>query len=185
MDYIQRDRSLMEHAESDLKDYLLSDQLFWPLNSGERLTLGSLLLALQRLQALAKTPEDIQRFTGANELVFNIRGKWRTNWANKASLEFHSRLRQWELALRELLSKEQRSTVIYTHEVTLRVILSLLQSEILQSDVPAYEHLGILDRQLLASTHKTDFIWDPALRDQFPMDRYWFLYRQPATGEKS
>ena len=183
MDYIQKDRSLLEYGAGEIKDYLLSDQLFWPLNSGERLTVGTLLLALLRSQCLAQTPAEIQKIDDINRQISILRGKWRTNWSNKAALEFHSRLRQWELALREMLSREQRNTVVYTHEVTLRVILSLLQSEILQTDLAAYDRLLILDKQLHAASHKSEFIWDPILKDQFPKEHYWFLYCSPTPGE--
>ncbi len=183
MDYIHRDRSLLKHAVRELEEYILSDQLFWPLDTGERLTLGSLLLALHRFPAYAKSPEEKQILNDAYNQIVTLRGKWRTNWSNKATLEFHSRLRQWELALRELFSEEQNRPVIYSQEVTLRVILTLLQSELLQSDIPAYERLAVLDKQLRAASHQTDFIWDSALKDQFPKDKFWFLYCTPTPGE--
>ncbi|MEM5776391.1 MAG: hypothetical protein AAGU05_15415, partial [Anaerolineaceae bacterium] len=153
MNSLQKDRLLLKHAETNLKDYLLSDQLFWPLDAGERLTLGSLLLAMIRMQSLTHDSDDVGMVERVSLHISEIRSAWRTNWANKAAMEFRSRLRQWELVLRELLSPDEKQTVVYPHEVTLRVILALLQPEILEPDLYALEHLAALDRRLSGVCH--------------------------------
>ena len=184
MDHLQKDRTFLHHAESELKDFLLSDQLFWPLSEGERLTLGSLLLALIRVKAVAKSPDEIQTIERISTHLSDTRAAWRTNWSNKAALEFRSRLRQWELVGREILSGDNHTSIVYHHEVTLRVILALLQPEMLEPDVVALEHLGIRDHQLSAASHRTGFIWDPGLQEQFPEEKFWFLYRNPTQEGK-
>lgn len=180
MDYIPKDRIILESGGRELKDYLLSDQLFWPVDQGERLTLGSFLLAGLRAQAWAKTPQEIALVSKSAEQTAQIRAEWRTAWSNKALLEFHARLRQWGTALAEILSPEHRNAVVYPHEVTLRVMMALLQPELLQSDHSGVEQLLALDRKLSAASRKTGFIWDPLLTDVFPEKNYWFLYCSPA-----
>lgn len=179
MEILYKDRTLLRHAETELKEFLLSDQLFWPLNDSERLTLGSLLLALTRAQGLAKTYDEIQLVERIGLQLSDVRSTWRTNWSNKAALEFRSRLRQWELVVRDLLSREQKQNITYAHEVTLRVLMALLQPEILEPDVTALENLAILDRRLSTECHKSEFVWDPELMAQFPKDKFWFLYCYP------
>jgi hypothetical protein len=178
-----KDHVILEHGSTELKDYLLSEQLFWPLDSGERLTIGSLMLALARAKVSAQTPHEQQKNIGFEQEISNIRSKWRTNWSNKALLEFHSRLRQWELALREILAKENRQMVMYKHEVSLRVILELLKTEIISPDLSANEHLQILDRRLRSVILLGAFIWDPQTQAAFPKDRFWFLYCRLQRGD--
>jgi len=53
----------------------------------------------------------------------------------------------------------------------------------METEVTFYEHLVALDKQLHAASQRTGFIWDTVLEEQFPEDRFWFLYCNPKTGE--
>ena len=176
MDGDNKNLTFLEHAVDEIKDYILSDQLFWPMGS-DRLTIGVLLLALQRLKTTDQGSD--QKLSEMETKIAAFRIQWRTNWSNKALLEFKSRLRQWELALSELLSKDQEPPVLYRHEVTLRVLLEILCGEMIQPDTQDIAHMNLLDQKLRSASTRHGFVWEPALEEGFPEQTYWYLYVLP------
>lgn len=177
------DFSFLEGAIPELEDYLLSDQLFWPLGSGERLSMGALLLAVKRIGAVAETHEEREKFKEAHEKIEAIRSRWRTNWSNKAQKEFSARLRQWSHVLSEFFSEQKSQTVVYPHEVTWRVILHELEDEIIKIPEEDILELEALDERLKAGSKKGKFVWDQELKCSFPEQQYWFLYLELTKGE--
>ena len=171
-----RDWQFFENAAGSLEDYLLSDQLFWPLYSGKRLTLGNLRLAQSKL-SVVMLPDDIQaKRTEQDRVVEDIFLKWRTNWSNKAEMEYRARLRQWEQALREITSNKQHHGLTYSHEVSTRVLLELLKNDLLQPLQEEYHQLQSMDTRLKTLVKKDDFIWDSGIKEAFPEEDYWYLY---------
>ena len=169
----------------ELKTYLLSKELFWPLRlkpspgkpSVAKLTPGNLLLSFARMNATrqAKTLDprqesELQKLEGEFD---TIRSKWAVAWEKKATHEFTSRLRQWRLYLNEVEHDMKTNAPYYATEVRLRVILELLRdylTEIPQTDLSA------LDDELRSHFTPSDFIWDADLAGGFSRERYWFLW---------
>ena len=89
----------LEEAER----YLLSNDLFWPLNVapplGEpgypNLTLGSFLLYHAYARSLVGTGTQEAVMRQIETEIHAVRTRWQVAWGRKASWEFESRLRQW------------------------------------------------------------------------------------------
>jgi len=170
MTSLERDSRFIETALTELQDYLLSEELYWPLgNSLPRLTPGALLLALRRAEAL--NPSAAHNWQRELDLV---RAKWRTAWEKKALRETHNRLRLWSESISEWRSAPGENPADYTGAVRGRVILQLLLSEINSPQEQAA--LNDLDIFLRANLIKSGFLWEAGLESAFPADNFWFLY---------
>ena len=159
------DRKFLETALPELKTYLLSDVLFYPLSHPlPRLTLGGLLLAQRRLHAYEDVaPLDLRLDT--------LRNKWRAAWEKKAAQELNTRLILWQNYLDDC-HEEESLLENYPREVRWRVMLALLSAEL-----PAESSgLNALDQRLRNKFHTGTFIWDETLRNEFSQDDFWFLY---------
>ena len=170
---------------NELKGYLLSKELFWPLSiistpgkpTYPKLTPGNLLLALARLKAFDKgdflDAAQNSEFTRLEMEFDTLKRKWAAAWEEKVSREFTSRLRQWGHYLNEVTANPDSHAPYYRNEVRLRVLLELLLEELRED-----EHLELtaLDTFLHARFNDGDFIWDEDLAEGFPKEKYWFLW---------
>jgi hypothetical protein len=188
-----QDWLLLEAGASELQDYLLSDELFWPVQAIPhaadtqelRLTNGNLLLSIARLGVEELSPLDRQRYETFTLACENTRTQWRVKWQKKSQREFQSRFRTWRNFLTELISSmvgrssNQDETSIlqqqYVSQVRLRVILQLLVE-----DTPQLEGeedlLTDLDKRMQTLMVRGQFLWDEVYRQRFPEQTYWFLY---------
>lgn len=168
---------------ADLKDYLLSEQLFWPLSarpsgsgiSFPQLTLGGMLLTRARAFARAAPPEKAALIPLDQEMGA-IRDRWRSAWNRKAAREFTSRFRQWGNYLDDYRSNPESQAGYYSQEVRLRAILALLAAEEVDLQAGEAELLAAMDKRLRASFLTGNFIWKEVLIQSFPEDTYWYLY---------
>lgn len=167
-----------------LVNYLLSDEVFWPLNlsppAGEpdypRLTLGGLLLSRTRLEAYPKPPAQMDQVDQLNSELDRIRSKWRVAWEKKAGHSFSVRLRMWRDYIEEVKSNPQDNADRYSYEVRLRAMLKLLISEGGGQKQTEVDLISSLDGYLKSVLVLDGFIWEPELQTRFPADVYWFLY---------
>lgn len=180
MQTINDDRVFLETVLPELPDFLLSKELYWLIGARSgvsqanfpQLSLGNVRLAEARLKAGSTTATDAGLFVSIDQLY----QKWRSNWARKAGLEFTNRLKLWKDRLVELLGNP--SPAIYRYDVRLRVILALLEDDLLSRlPIQEQEYLSGLDARLRATSIQTDFIWDASIQAGFPADRFWYLYR--------
>ncbi len=178
MECWKTDLTFLENALPEMEAYLFSEQIFWPMTSGSRLTIGMLILAQRKLSAVSDQPSMHSRMECIDAFLEAFRSQWRTNWSNKASKEFDARLRQWDQALKELLAERDFSlTPAFRHEVTWRVLLELLKEEmVVKPSAEQLQHLTGLDRRLKAAAKPGAFIWDDELVHVFPEEQFWFLY---------
>lgn len=188
-----QDWLLLEAGASELQDYLLSDELFWPAHAIPhaaetqelRLTNGNLLLSMARLGVVELSPQDRQRYETFTAACENTRTQWRANWQMKSQKEFQSRFRTWRNFLSELISSVVRRSSSpdetanwqqqYVSQVRLRVILQLLVE-----DTPNLEGKEVLftdlDERMQSLMVRGQFLWDEVYRQRFPEQNYWFLY---------
>jgi len=162
---ISNDLRWFQAAVPQLKDYLLSNEIFWNIGSDPQLTLGNLLLAEAQLKAAG----------GEGKLFAEIAAQkkdWYSAWQKKAEREFASRLRQWTIYLAELSEHPARYAAQYKTEVRVRTLLELLAGEVsgLSSQLTA------LDSQLKALTTSGDFVWEKGAYTAFSKGKYWFLW---------
>jgi len=167
-----------------LSDYLLSDEVFWPLSVsspvGEpnypQLTLGGLLLSRARLAAYHKTHDQTILVDQLNSKLDLIRSKWRVAWENKAVHSYSVRLRMWRDFIEEYKSSPPDNSDRYSYEVRLRAMLTLLKSESGGQNQAEVDLLSSLDAYLKSVLVMEGFIWEPEIQTGFPANNYWYLY---------
>ena len=167
----------------DLKDYLLSDHLFWPLSarpsgsgiSFPQLTIGGMLLTRARAFARAGQAEK-SGLIPLDQEMGAIRDRWRSAWNRKAGREFTSRLRQWGNYLEDYRGDPENQAGYYAQEVRLRVILQLLQAEGIDLQSGEGDLLQAMDKRLRAKFLSGGFIWKETLSLSFPEENFWYLY---------
>jgi hypothetical protein len=175
-----------------IEAYLLSDEVFWPLNTNPpegspdypRLTLGGILLSKERLIAYPTTRnQEVQRQQVISDLDL-ARSKWRVAWEKKARRSFSVRLRMWGDFIAEYRMNAQDNADRYSYEVRLRVMLRLLHSEGEGQQPAEVVVLNGLDGYLKGVLEMNEFIWEPDIQKGFPESVYWYLYGHLPTEVK-
>ena len=189
MSHADYDLKYLQAGLDELKNYLLSKELFWPLGlptpSGQspypKMTLGNLLLFNAELQAHhtsgslnAAQSSALQK---VEALLESTQQKWQVAWQEKTTWEFRSRLRQWSHYLNDLNREAENHRPYYATEVRLRAMLDLLAAT-LASAPPVSASLPMLDSQLKTLLPPGDFVWNQQLAAGFPSEQYWYLYRE-------
>ncbi len=167
-----------------LEDYLLSNNLNWPLGirapHGEppypQFNLGNLALALTRLQTFKLTHAQQTRLDKLIEQINAIRERWRSTWGQKASAEFHADLNLWRNFLIDYQELAESNFDRYAQEVTQRVQLQLLMKEAVVIPAEEIQLLDALDKLLRSAFQPGNFIWEADLASGFPPQIYWYLY---------
>lgn len=183
MNIYSSDLIFLREAAIDLREYILSPDLYWPVRtiSDEvklpQLTIGNILFSQARLGAAVLDSTQYAESVSISQQIDQVRSEWLANWRIKAGYEFGSRLRLWAQALQELRSDRQKRAHHYSNEVRLRAILTLLQgdgqAEIAPQDV---EQLQSIDQVLRGITDPANFVWEAEFAKVFPSDKFWFLY---------
>lgn len=176
----EADLHYLKQAVPELKSYLLSKELYWPVSGQhepglQRLTVGNVLLTEARLKAYPH-PEISAGWGDLYEQIAAVRRDWRTHWQNKVLHEFPSRLNIWRDHLKQLHTSESTFRQHYPTQIRQRAILHLLLEEIGVHDLTEREILRGLDGSLRLATVPGPFAWEPELAGGFPPEIYWFLY---------
>ena len=177
-------RVYLQAGLREAERYLLSNELFWPLNIasavGEpgypNLTLGVLLLYSTYGRALAGAGSQDAVFGRIENEIDAVRTRWQVAWEKKAAWEYESRLRQWGNVLKEIRIDPEDNIPYYSYEIRWRVIVHLLQAEIREIGPALQEHLDSLDLLLRALFAPGDFVWRPELAASFPVTDFWYLW---------
>lgn len=170
-----------------VETYLLSNELFWPLNAspsyGEpsypKFTLGGFLLHEACARPMAKTGSQVATMRKIDTEMNSFRTRWQVAWVRKASWELASRLQQWGNALKEIRLDPEEHSDYYRYEVRSRVLISLLIPEFKEIEPAHQAQLEGLDILLRAIFDPGDFIWEPELDSSFPIDQFWYLWGLP------
>ena len=170
---IEQDKAYLEAGIPELGDYLLSQELYWPISARgfdlPRLTIGGILLTRVQLEARGERIESlVARLDG-------VRSKWRVAWETKAGREVAARMRLWSNYLADHRQNPEGHADVYPYEVRNRVMLHLLMAE-LPAPPPEQEALFQLDSMLRVRFTASEFIWESDLGAGFPHDVYWYLY---------
>jgi hypothetical protein len=167
-----------------LERYLLSNDMYWPIGTGAppgeppypQFNLGSLELALTRIQAFTLTPAQQTLLDGFTKQVKAIRARWLTTWEKKAEAEFHARLNLWRNFLMDYQESPGSNFDRYAYEVTRRAQLQLLREDVEGIPFEEITLLDNLDRLLKAAFQPGEFIWGSEVSSGFPPQIYWYLY---------
>lgn len=174
----------LEGGIDQLKDFLLVDELFWPIGvnppAGEsnfpQLTVGGLLLSRERLKARRLPLDQEAKFTNLYSVMQRITTEWQIAWMNKAAREFQMRLNMWRDFIEEYRRDTESNANRYKYEVRLRVMLHLLTHESRDTSPASLDLLVSLDKFLKAVLIHGDFLWENDLMHGFSQDEYWYLY---------
>jgi hypothetical protein len=178
------DLRFLQAGSKILEDYLLSNDLYWPLGVGApvgeppypQFNLGNLELALTRVQGYRLTPAYQTRLDALMMQINLVRERWRTNWSRKAGAEFHARLNLWRDFLMGYRESPESNYDRYAYEVGRRVQLHLLEEEAESISSDDVRLLDSLDRLLKSAFQPGEFIWEADLSPGFPPQIYWYLY---------
>lgn len=173
MTSVEKDKVYVEAGIPELEDYLLSDELYWPITTRgfdlPRLTIGGILLAKARLEARG------ERIEALKAQLDTVRSRWRVAWETKAGRGVQSRMRLWGNYLSDYRQNPEGHADTYPHEVRYRVMLHLLMNE-LSTSPSEQKELAQLDSLLRVNLIFSDFIWETELQAGFPREVYWYLY---------
>jgi hypothetical protein len=169
---------------TEMKDYLLSKEVFWPLSRRVRaqipnLTIGNLLLTLDELQAQRQdmSPKQASSHTQLELQMHKVQSKWPVAMEMKSVREMHNRLNLWRAFITDIENRSDTGEN-YRYEVRQRVIFARLR-EVNQKvpEVDSYlEEMSQLDKRLQGFFVRDEFIWDAKLQGRYPRSHYWYLY---------
>jgi hypothetical protein len=178
----------------EMEDYLLSAEVFWPLDRRTRrgtspfprLTLGTLLITFDQLRA-AEQDMDPAQDAAHRRLMMRmdlLRMKHAVAMEIKATREGATRLNLWRAFVTELEESPSRAGN-YAYEVRHRVMLSRLTE--LAPESPGLrktiDNVQAVDRRLRRLFKRNAFVWDTSLQPIYPQQLYWYLYGYPRTKD--
>ncbi|GAB4538012.1 MAG: hypothetical protein Fur002_00750 [Anaerolineales bacterium] len=156
---IETDLAYLKAALPELERYLLSAELYYPLEARLRpLTLGGVELAL------ARTAQRVES-RGARVRVDSLRAERFSAWQTKAAHEVKSRASLWSQYLAEYTEDNKSNSHLYAQQVYHRAILSLLGAK---------KHAG--DFFLKSVFREGSFIWEAESAPSFPRETFWYLF---------
>jgi hypothetical protein len=185
---LERDLKIAEAITTDLKDYLLSDVLYMELPRrgmfGQQYphgSVGGLLFRLDMLQSLRDqlSADQRARLDQVREKANDLLHHWAVQVEQKAVREIGARLRAWANYLEDSDRDGRGSSGEYPVQVESRVIIEYLRNLVgSQLTDEVRNQLIAADNRLNRGSGNADFVWDVALRDAFPEDRFPWLYLQ-------
>ncbi len=165
-----------------LTPYIYQTDLYGTLpGSLPRLTVGGLIMRLQRLNAIRDqlTPAQQQAVTQAQAQFDQVRKEWTVAYEGKLERELTSRLQAYGQMIKEIGEEPRRTADSYPSEIEKRVIIEGLRSEAERQNVLSASftsQIQNLDSMLRRYTQPADFVWDKRLEPAYPRDPYWYLY---------
>lgn len=177
---ISHERQFLRTSAEQLKDYLLSKELFWNTGLGiadngrayPQLTLGNLLFSEKVVAAAGADPQLVGQVT-------DLKQEWKSAWQSRSEREFQSRLESWREYIVYLQQYDSADSRDFATEVRIRTLLELLKDEAPAIDSELLRLLDLTDQHLRSLWKSGDFIWDEAIAEAFPPARFWFLYGEP------
>jgi hypothetical protein len=180
----QYDLTYLEACIIALKDFLLANDLYWPVGvnppAGEppfpQLTIGGLLLSRERAKGRHLILEQELLLAKLLQNLHAVISDWRVAWSSKAAREYRMRLNMWRNFIEEYRKDPEGNADRYPFEARLRVMLHLLQAEADKLDSAELEMLAGLDKVLRTVFVTGEFVWDVDVMDGFPQEVYWYLF---------
>jgi hypothetical protein len=191
---LERDLLVVEAMASDLKDYLTSKVLYWPLRPRHRAglplppgTLGGVFLRIHRLRALIDLLDGEQRvrFQEAAAQFEETLGHYPEQAGDKMLREVKSRLDNWSRYLEEVGAMPQRYEAEYPTQAEGRTVIALLADALdeIGKRRTFDQQIERTDANLRLILEAHPFIWHDSLAKAFPEDRFWWLYGWPKHRE--
>lgn len=183
---LDRDVRTVEAMAARLKPYVYEKELYGVMPGDlPRLTLGGLLMRLQRLSALTDllSPKQQTIVQTAQQQLDSIRQEWGVAYEDKLQHEFTARLNTLGQFLSECHETPRGCFEAYPSAIEKRVIAQVIADEMeaRHTATPITRAaLTDMDSSLRRYVKPADaFIWDSRLKPAYPRDQYWYLYVAP------
>ncbi len=182
---LKKDLAILEAMSSEIRDYIMSDALFWRMEKGNmpRLTFGGYFLRQHKLVALRQelSGEEQERLRLAIDHFDRETMPWTVRVEEKLHEEARARVRQWSEYLRDLRESSLAAASFHT-AVEARIMLSHLVDYLYSPNFiiePGIEsEINILDKRLSTIGEEGDFVLAKELERAYPKSRFWYLYRE-------
>lgn len=182
---LAKDWAFIRAAVESLQDYLLSNELYWPLfvqpkekvtGNLLQLTLGNLLLTQARLNGFPWTGDQIAELQRINEAIAQTREKWKSAWRKKAVREFPARFTLWQDYLDDLCEQPRVHAANYPFQVRWRTVLHFLEIDAAGLLGEETGRVKEADLRLKDVSQPANFVWEAEIASGFPKEKFWYLY---------
>lgn len=175
---LQTDLDFARSAVMELESFLTAGSAFRLLPGGRpgwpRLTIGTLRLALARLEGLRdeRLRAETQRLRFETDRLCQ---RWLANTRLKARQELAERLNTWTDYLMELVDDPAGSARAYASRVRERAMITLLAQDF-DAGFELGRRIEAADELLRRRFEAGRFIWQAECAPAFPPEIFWFLY---------
>lgn len=184
--FVSHELDIVEQMITSLPDYLAFEGIFYPLTGATlpRLTLGSLLMRLNRLGAIVDSlePDAAQRLQADWKQFDALLPNHQVAIEQKATAELDMRLQQWESANIEWREKGAEEG-FWQNNVEIRTIIQALVSFLQKA--PFHVHVAQVEEMLATDAlwqtvwRTGPFVWAEVWEPAYPKTQYWWLYGEP------
>ncbi len=182
---LNKDVRTVEAMAARLLPYIYENEIYGPMPGDlPRLTVGSLLMRLHRLSAVADLLSSEQRSTlnTARQQFDQVRKDWSVAYETKLLHELNARLSSLLQFIAECQDNPPHCGDLYPSNAEKRVIAEELKDEAATRNVftPTLQaELSGIDNKLHQFFSPGEFTWDARLKSAYPREKYWFLYVKP------
>lgn len=171
----------LEAGLEELKNFLLSGDIFWNLSISNQaglppypqLSLGNSLLSAHIVKSgLVSNSQDL---LGS---LAELQKEWLLAWGKKAEREFNYRIKLWGRALDHIENSQNAAQSSLNSQIRARTVLELLQAHIGEKSLGQLGDLNVFDARFKQLTQEAPFVWASELISAFGPERFWFLYRK-------
>lgn len=191
LEQLKRDLDIISAMSDEMIQYLNSTVIFWPMTQSAypKLTLGSYMMRLQRLQKLTDLLDEDERIqlSIVVDALRAITTEQVVQVEQKASQELDARIRQWEQQINDFTLGTDVSRTYYKTDAQIRVMITvliqLLQTPPYQINPRAQVKVRKLDEKLQTDWQAGEFVWPDEWRPAYTENQYWWLYGTPIAKE--
>ena len=191
---IDQDLKEVQALVDALVPYVYQNQLYGNAGGGyfsrlPALTVGGILLRLQRLDTLQSDMTDKQRasFDATIQKHAETAKEWRTHYEGKMLREANSRLDAMRMYFKECASNMKLCANQYLPEALRRTTVQAILNELDNwgiEDTDLMTKVRARDAELRRYIQPSDFVWSPSLESVYDSKIYWWLYNRPVAPEK-
>ena len=185
----------LQQMTQSLKGYLRRDDLYGTIGGGiftggssPNFTIGTVLLRLRRIQALASMLDErrLNQLATAQEQHDTVQANNTDRYLKRMAREANSRLDAMKRFFEECRDDPRLCPRIYNPEAFRRTVVAELLAAL---ETTGYESAELTqkrsatDKRLRGYVQASAFIWDDTLAPVYPEREFWWLYHAPPSQE--
>ncbi len=185
---IERDLKEAKSMVDHLLPYVYGDQVYGSIGGvfGSRdlpaLTIGSLLMRLQRLHTLQLTPDQKTELSAIDTQNADVYKEWSIHYVEKLVQEAKSRLEMMERFFKDCDDDPRSCGSNYGPEALRRTVVQAIVIGLKDLNQPSDEVERLtahIDARLHRFVTPSSFQWAAELKAAYPDKVYWWLYAEP------